>query len=165
MKKLILLPVLCFCLLGASYGQILNKKDGRKILENVWNYVKTSDTASFRKMWAMDGQQWPYHTVPFDVPQIMINYQDFKSYFDTAIIKNMKIDEVECDTVELNDPHRSFAKYHITAWFNYSDTYRKGFGFYMDYLNNKWLIRFSPDYFNEPRAKAAPKSTKTTKKK
>jgi hypothetical protein len=146
MKKVIILPIICLSVTFASFGQKLSKKDSRKIVETVWGYVKTNDTASFRKMWAMDGQQWPYHTVPFDVQQIQFNFQDFKSYFDTALAKNMKIDEVECDTVEYNDPHRGFSKYYIKGWFKYSNTYKKGFGFYMDYVNNKWLIRFSPDY-------------------
>ena len=156
MKKIILLPVVCILLAGASFGQKgpkLNKKDSRKILETVWNFVKTSDTAGFRKMWAMDGQQWPYHTVPFDVQQIRFNYLDFKSYFDTALIKNLKIDDVECDTVEMNDPHRGFSKYYIKAWFRYNETTRKGFGFYMDYVSDKWLIRFSPDYTTDRKAK------------
>jgi hypothetical protein len=163
MKKLILLPLVFLSISGISYGQKLNKKDSRKILENVWNYVKTSDTADFRKMWAMDGQQWPYHTVPFDVQQITLNYWDFKSYFDTALIKNLKIDQVDCDTVEYNDPHRSFAKYHITAWFKYSDTYRKGFtwiismtngssGFHPIILTNQFARRnnFNTEFFFAP---------------
>ncbi len=148
MKKIILLPLILMFIAGISTGQKLTKKDSKKILESVWNDVKTNDTASFRKMWAMDGQQWPYHTVPFDVQQIRINFQDFKSYFDTALIKNMKIEDVECDSVTINDPHRGFSKYYIRGWFKYSSTFKKGFGFYMDYLNSKWLIRFSPDYSN-----------------
>lgn len=146
MKKIIFLPVICICFALVANGQKMNKKDAKKILENVWNCVKKSDTAGFRKCWVMDKQQWPYHTVPFDVQQITYNYLDFKSYFDTALANNMKFDNVECDTVETTDPHRGFSKYYIKAWFKYSDTYRKGFGFYMDYVDNKWLIRFSPDY-------------------
>lgn len=149
MKKIIILPAICLILGVGAYGQKLSKKESKKILENVWSYVQKSDTASFRKMWAMDGQQWPYHTVPFDVQQIKINYLDFKSYFDTALTKNMKIEDVKCDTVEYNDPHRGFSKYYITGWFQYNAGYRKGFGFYMDYIGDKWLIRFSPDYLNE----------------
>ncbi len=148
MKKLLLIPAICATLTLSVSGQKLSKKEAKKILENAWTCIKNSDTSSFIKMWAMDAQQWPYHTVPFDVQQIKINYYDFKSYFDTALAKNMKFDAVECDTVELNDPHRSFAKYYIRAWFKNTPTFKKGFGFYMDYINNKWLIRFSPDYSN-----------------
>jgi hypothetical protein len=146
MKKIIILPLICLCLAGGVYGQKLSKKESRKILENVWSYVQKSDTADFIKMWIIDKQQWPYHTTPFDVQQIRINFADFRSFFDTALIKNMKFDEVECDTVEHDDPHRGFSAYYIRAWFKFNNDYKKGFGFYMDYVNDKWLIRFSPDY-------------------
>jgi hypothetical protein len=158
MKKLLLLPAVCICLSGALFGQKLTKKDSRKILETVLNCVKTSDTSGFMNMWILDKEQWPYHTQPYDKHQILLNYWSFKSFFDSALTKNLKIDQVDCDTVEYNDPHRGFSQYHITAWFNYSTSYRKGFGFYMDFIDNKWLIRFSPDYFSGPVPKAVSKS-------
>jgi len=60
---------------------------------------------------------------------------------------------VECDTISHDDPHFDFAKYYIRAWFKLADNSRKGFGFYMFNSGDKWLIRFSPDYSNEPAKK------------
>jgi hypothetical protein len=155
MKKIITLSSICLCMSVLTYGQktdakkaVLTKKESRQILEKAWNYVKTNDTTDLIKMWVMDATQWPYHTTPFTANEIKNNYYDFKSYFDTAISKNLKFDEVDCDTVEHIDPHYDFSKYYIKAWFKYTNT-RRGFGFYMDYVNDKWLIRFSPDYSEE----------------
>lgn len=82
----------------------------------------------------------------FGTKEVKENYWDFKSYFDTALIKKLKFNEVECDTVEHKDPHYDYAKYYIKAWFKYSSTHKSGFGFYMDYVNGQWLVKFSPDY-------------------
>lgn len=147
MKKTITLLSICLSLTMVTYGQKLSKKDGTKILERAWNDVKTSDTADFIKLWVIDEKQWPYHAgQKFTAKDVRINFADFKSYFDSAIINKLKFDKVECDTLEHSDPHYEFAKYYIKAWFKYSKTHSRGFGFYMDYVNNQWYIRFSPDY-------------------
>jgi hypothetical protein len=147
MKKAITLSIICYCLSGIVNAQQLNKKESREILERVWNCVKASDSSCFIKNWAVTNDQWPYHGgKPFTINDIKDNFYDFKVYFDSALTKNMKFDEVESDTVARDDPHGYFSKYYIRAWFKYSNSYRKGFGFYMDFVNKEWLIRFSPDY-------------------
>jgi hypothetical protein len=135
-------------------GQKLSKKQSKEILEKAWKCVRTSDTAGFIKLWILDDKQWPYHNgQKYDVEQIRYNFADFKSYFDTALMKNLNIDEVESDTIEHNDPHHDFATYYIKAWFKYSKNHRRGFGFYMDFVNKEWHIRFSPDYSDETSSK------------
>jgi len=150
MKKAIILSIIC--LSGSIFvsGQAtLSKKESRQILEKAWDAVKASDTAAFVKLWAIDDKQWPFHGGKlFTVKDIKDNFEDFRSYFDTALVKKLKFDEVESDTVEHIDPHYDYAKYYIKAWFKYSPTQRSGFGFYMDYVNKQWLIRFAPDYSN-----------------
>jgi hypothetical protein len=147
MKKLVALSIICLYVSINSYGQKLTPKEGRQILQKVWDCVKASDTSCFIKNWYINGDQWPYHGgKPFTVNDVKDNYYDFKAYFDSALSKNMKFDEVECDTVSHDDPHGFFSKYYIRAWFRYSPSYRKGYGFYMDYMDNRWVIRFSPDY-------------------
>jgi hypothetical protein len=147
MKKTIAFLSICLSLSLVSYGQKLTKKESRKILEKAWNDVKKSDTADFIKLWVIDQTQWPYHGGQrFGEKEIKENFADFRSYFDSALVKNLKLEDVECDTVEHNDPHYSFSKYYIRGMFKYSNTHKRGFGFYMDYVNKQWLIRFSPDY-------------------
>lgn len=152
MKKTILLLGLCIPLTFATYAQQkkapeLSKKEATKILERAWNDVKNSDSSDFIKLWVLDEVQWPYHGgEKFKVKDVKDNYEDFKSYFDSALVAKLKFDAVECDTLEHDDPHHEFAQYYIRAWFKYSKHHRRGFGFYMDYVNDKWLIRFSPDY-------------------
>jgi hypothetical protein len=153
MKKVLLISGICLSVL--TYGQQkLSKKESKQILEKTWNCVKTNDTAGFIKMWALDDKQWPYHAgQKFTEHDIRVNFGDFKRYFDVPLSKNMKIDAVESDTLSKDDPHYDFSKYYIRAWFNISATERKGFGFYMDYVGDKWLIRFSPDYSVDKPAK------------
>lgn len=149
MKKIILLPGICLCLAVASYGQTLTKKESSKILETALADVKKSDTSGFIKLWVMDGSQWPYHGgQKFSVNDIKDNYQDFKAYFDSALVNNLKFAGMQCDTIAHDDPHYEYAKYYIKAWFKYSSTHTRGFGFYMDYVNNQWLVRYSPDYLD-----------------
>ncbi|HTB32838.1 MAG TPA: hypothetical protein VK808_12475 [Bacteroidia bacterium] len=151
MKKTITVALLCLTISICTFGQKLNQKDAKKILETAFNAVKANDSSSFIKLWIIDKEQWPYHTYPFTVNEIKNNFYGFKTYLDSAITKNMKFDEVECDTVAKADPHGGFAKYYIRGWFKYSAHHRKGFGFYMDYVGDKWLVRFSPDYSEDTR--------------
>lgn len=156
MKKAVILSVICLSTIGFAFGQkqTLNKKESKKILEKAWDAVKANDTAAFAKLWIIDKQQWPFHGGQmFTHKDIYDNFLDFRSYFDSAMVKKLKFDEVECDTVEHKDPHYEYAKYYIKAWFKYSPTHSSGFGFYMDYVNNQWLVRFSPDYSDITRKK------------
>jgi hypothetical protein len=158
MKKIIVLLSICMFLSAFTYAQQkpavktipkLTKKEATKILESAWNDVKTSDTANFIKLWSLDDTQWPYHAgSKFTRKDVYDNYLDFRSYFDTAMVKKLKFSGVECDTVEHSDPHYDYAKYYIKASFKYSNTHTGGFGFYMDYINKQWFVRFSPDYFD-----------------
>jgi hypothetical protein len=154
MKKLLAILSICLSFTVITCAQKLNKKESTKILENAWNAIKNSDTAAFSKLWTLDKTQWPYHGgQTFGAKEIRDNYLDFRSYFDTALVKKLKFSEVTCDTVEHNDPHYEYAKYYITATFKYSNTHKAGFGFYMDYINNQWYVRFSPDYFDKNSSK------------
>lgn len=155
MKKTIALLSASLCLVAAGYAQPkLNKKEATKILKRAWEDVKKSDTADFVKLWVLDNVQWPYHGgQKFDRKDVYANYRDFRSYFDTALIKNLKLEDVGCDTVEHNDPHYEYAKYYIHASFKFSKTHSRGFGFYMDYVNKEWLVRFSPEYSDQTTRK------------
>lgn len=148
MKKTILLIGMCVSLTAISYGQQkLSKKEATKILERAWDDVKKVDTADFIKLWVIDETQWPYHGgQKFGAKDIKTNFLDFRTYFDSALVKKLKFNDVVCDTLEHSDPHHDFAKYYIKATFKYSNTHTRGFGFFMDYVNGQWLIRFSPDY-------------------
>jgi len=155
MKKTIALLFASAGLVAVSYAQPkLTKKDAGKILEKAWTAVKKSDTASFVKLWVLDDKQWPYHGgQKFEAKDVKTNFRDFRSYFDSALIRNSKLEDVECDTIEHNDPHYDFSKYYIKASLSYSKSHSRGFGFYMDYVNNEWLVRFSPDYSDVTRGK------------
>ena len=123
-------------------------------MTQTWSCVKANDTAGFIKTWAIDDKQWPYHAgKKFTNDDVKINFGDFKKYFAEPLSKGLKFDATECDTLSKDDPHYDFSKYYIRAWFKLADNSRKGFGFYMDYVGDKWLARFSPDYSNEAAKK------------
>lgn len=146
-KTIFLLGVFLSLTVASDAQQKLTKKEATKILEAAWNDVKNSDTADFIKLWVLDDMQWPYHGgEKFTVKDVKYNFEDFRSYFDSALIRKLKFSQVEYDTNDHSDPHYDFGKYYIKAWFKYSNTHSRGFGFYMDYVNNQWLIRFAPDY-------------------
>jgi hypothetical protein len=156
MKKIILLTALWLGVSGMAIGQqhILTKKEARQVLEKAWNAVKNNDSASFASVWILDESQWPYHGgAKFTPHDVQLNFWSFKKYFDEPLAKGMKIASVECDTLKKDDPHYEYAKYYIKAWFKISDTYSKGFGFYMDYVNDKWGVRYSPDYSQDTKTK------------
>lgn len=151
MKKLILLSGIFIGLSTLTYAQQkLSKKDGQKILETAISCVKKNDTAGFIKLWALDDKQWPYHGgAMFTRQEILNNFAAFKLFFDEPIAKNLKFESVICDTVAMGDPHRDFSKYYIRGTYKLSNNTKKGVGFFMDYVGDKWLVRFSPDYSNE----------------
>lgn len=147
MKKTIAILSLSLCLSVFASGQTLTKKEATKILQRAWDDVKKSDTADFVKLWVLDDIQWPYHGgMKFGAAQVMQNYADFKQYLDEAILKKLKFDGVQCDTLEHGDPHYDYARYYIKAWFKLEDGHMRGFGFFMQYVNKQWMVRFSPDY-------------------
>ena len=95
MKKLLAILSICLSFTVITCAQKLNKKESTKILENAWNAIKNSDTAAFSKLWTLDKTQWPYHGgQTFGAKEIRDNYLDFRSYFDTALVKKLKFSEV-----------------------------------------------------------------------
>jgi len=83
---------------------------------------------------------------------MMIAHFNFtKQYLDTALKRNLKIDNVE---VEENNLKGTDSKYWIKAWFRYDERYWKGFGFYLAYVNGKWVARDYPS--TSTRRKTSP---------
>ncbi|MEO6883587.1 MAG: hypothetical protein ABI199_06155 [Bacteroidia bacterium] len=141
MKKIIATTFVCFLLLTSAQGQTISKKDAKQFLEKAWSYLKTSDSTSFVKLWALDASAPKHKGRTFSSQDIIENFDMMKGYLDTALIENLKIDYIE---VEKDNLKGTDSEYWIKAWFKYDEHDYKGFGFYIAYKNSKWVVRDNP---------------------
>ena len=146
MKKTALVSIFLFVALHIS-SQTLSKNEADKLLYKTLTYLKTNDTATFIGMWHLDGAKWPYHERAFDKRDVKEDFKELRKFLDTALTENYKIEDIEVEKQDKNDKDYITA-YKIKAWFKYNDddTYTKGMGFNVDYINKKWCYRYSPDY-------------------
>jgi len=145
MKKIFLTTSVCLLLLLVAQGQTMHKKDAQQILEHALRYLKTSDTASFINLWLLDDSPYPFHQHPFTVEDVKNDFAHLKVFLDTALAQNYKIDHIEIEKEESKNKNERLGEYLVKAWFKYNEHYYKGFGFYVEYKNERWVVRFSPD--------------------
>lgn len=145
MNKIITTTFICLLLVTTSYGQKLNKKQANQILQTALSSLKNSDSATFVKLWHFDGTAAPYHKTPFTEQSAITYFHYLREFVDTALTMNLKIDHIEIYKVDAEQSALNFGKYNAKAWFKYNNSYFKGFGFFLDYIDNKWLVRYIPD--------------------
>lgn len=145
MKKVFTTSTVLICILTSAYGQKLRNAQAKQILETAISSLKTSDSAAFVRLWHFDGKPAPYHNSPFTEKSAMSYFYYLREFVDTALIKNLKIDAIEITKVGAEQRALNFGRYNVKVWFKYTDTYFKGFGFFVDYIDNKWLVRYIPD--------------------
>jgi hypothetical protein len=143
MKKIIPITFICVLLLTIADGRTITKKEARQLLEKVWSCLKTSDTASFINMWLLDNI--PYHQRLYTKEDVIGDFNYLKDFLDTALSQNLQMDNIKIDKDLITAPDEFFGTYNIKAWFRYKEHYYKGFGLYVIYKNEKWLVRFQPD--------------------
>ena len=145
MKKIFTISIICLCISTVLYGQKMTKKQARQILEKAIKSLRTADSTTFVSLWHFDGKSAPYHNQPFTEITARSYFHYLEEFLDTALIRDLKIDDIEIDKVNAEQQAMNFGKYNIKAWFKYNDKYYKGFGFFLDYINEKWVVRFIPD--------------------
>lgn len=138
MKKIIITLVISLLLFTIANGQTISNKEARQLLENTWNYLKTSDSISFISLWSLNDSISIHQRRPHKKKEIMGNFTFMKEFLDTALNRNLAIDYIDIDKFKLEDTD---TKYWIEAWFQYNKHYYKGFGLYIAYMNNKWIVR------------------------
>ena len=143
MKKTILTIVLSVATIAFSYGQKIHKREARKLFEETMNDLRTSDTTDFIHLWYLDNSPSFYHPAPFTSKDAKSWYNQFQLFLDTAITRNLKIDEIEIEKPDTSEI--AYAKYKIRVWYKYSAHRYKGYGFLVDYVNGEWKYRFTPD--------------------
>ena len=145
MKKNIYVTLIFCCLLNLANGQTMTQKEARQILEKSIHFLKSSDTASFINLWQLDDSAWPYHKKAFTNQDVKENFMMLKTFLDTALTKNLKIDEIEIEKYDPKKKEEFLGDYNIKAWFKYNKHYYKGLGFNVVFRENRWFIRYSPD--------------------
>jgi hypothetical protein len=123
----------------------LKKKQATQILQTALTSLKNADSVTFVKLWYFDGTAAPYHQNPFTEKSAMSYFHYLREFVDTALTRNLKIDDIEIYKVDADQQALNFGKYNAKAWFKYNDKYFKGFGFFLDYIDDKWVVRYIPD--------------------
>jgi hypothetical protein len=142
--KFLLLPLI-IGITSIVSAQDLTKKHANQILEKSIIYLKTSDSVSFIALWKIDDTPRPYHQKPFTEQDALNYFHYLKEFLDTALTHNFNINNIEVRRTSKREQSMKFGKYNIRAWFKYDQNYYKGFGYYLDFSENKWVIRFAPD--------------------
>ena len=145
MKRTFTITIILFCFLTTASAQKIKKAEARRILETAIATLKSSDSASFVHLWFIDGKPAPFHNNPFTGKTAMSYFYYLREFVDTALINNLKIYDIEVSRLNAVQQAQNFGKYNIKVWFRYSDKYYKGFGFFVDYINEKWVVRYIPD--------------------
>src|SRR5688572_24287039 len=145
MKRTFTITITLICVLTNASGQGLKRAQARQILETAITTLKTSDSAAFVRLWHIDSKPAPFHDNPFTEKTATTYFHYLREFIDTALTKNLKIDDIEVSKVDAVQQAQNFGKYNIKVWFKYSDKYYKGFGFFVDYIDDRWVVRYIPD--------------------
>ena len=127
------------------FGQKISKKEARQILDKTFGYLKTNDTASFVSLWYLDDTPRPYNKKVYMRQNAVEEFIELKSFLDTALAKNLPFDEIDVEKMDSYEKYK--VKYKIKGWFKYDEKqkYYKGYGFLIDYINGKWVFRFTAE--------------------
>jgi hypothetical protein len=143
-KTFTLLTFILLCTLVVN-GQRLSKREASQILNTAYESLQRSDTSVFTSLWHLDNAPWPYHERQYKQSEVVRDFEHLREFLDTAIRRKLPFSEIEVTRVYKGISTENFGKYRITGWFDYDKHYSKGFGFFVDYVNGCWLVRFSPE--------------------
>ena len=120
------------------HAQKMNDKEASQLLNKGWNCLKTNDTTSFINFWSLNDSISIHHRRPHKKQEIIANFNAMKEWLDTAIQRKLNIEWVDITRQNLKGTD---TKYWVQAWFKYDEHYYKGFGFYVAYMNKRWIVR------------------------
>jgi hypothetical protein len=141
MKKIIFTIAILVLLLPVVHAQTMNDQQVRQILQKAWDDLKTNDSVSFCNFWMLNDSASKLQRRPHTNKDIIEYFDMVREFLDTAINKNTKIDNIDITNENLAGTD---TKYWIQAWFKYEIGYYKGFGFYVAWVKNKWVVRDCP---------------------
>lgn len=134
MKTIIATAFICILFMTSAQPHSISKKEARQLLQNAWSYLKISDIASFINLWQEEN-------IAASKQKITSEFNFLREFLDTALARNLKIDDVE---IEKHNLKNTDTDYWIKARFKYDEHYYKGFGFYVAYKNNRLVVRGNP---------------------
>jgi hypothetical protein len=145
MKRINTITLLFLAISMMAQAQKLTKKEARRILQTAYDCLKENDSLRFVKLWHIDDMAPPYHSSPFTEKNVMLYFHYYHEFIDTAIQKNISIESMNMSKVDDEMQKMNFGKYKVSAWFRYGENYYKGFGFFLDFINNEWKVRYLPE--------------------
>jgi hypothetical protein len=146
MTKIFSFPLLGLLLtFQISFGQKMSKKEATSLLQKAITHLKNNDSTSFANMWYYDNTLRPFDNSLYTRKDAIEEFNELKIFLDTAITKNLAFDEVEIENFKSSSKFK--VKYKIKVWFKYDDKlhYYKGYGPLVDFIDGKWVFRFSGD--------------------
>lgn len=145
MKTKLTYGLLILFISSTVYSQEISKKEASQLFDNAIKYIKTNDTTSFIKLWYLDNKPRPNNQNPYSQKDIKWDFVQLKLYMDSAFTQNLSINSIDIEKQTTNEGI-ALGKYLIRAMYKYNKYYYKGFGFYLDYVDNKWVIKNSPKH-------------------
>jgi hypothetical protein len=127
-----------------SFGQEISKAEAQVLLDKAFTALKNSDTTAFLGLWLFDNSTWFGSDKPFSKQDAKTFFKEAKMFLDTALTTNMKIDEIEIFQWQ----NEKNVKGKIKAYYKYDTrtNYIKAVGYPVDYVNQKWVFRFHPEF-------------------
>ncbi len=144
MKKVFILTAIFWTFAINMFGQEISQAEAQVLLDKAFTALKNSDTTSFLNLWMFDNATNDFDKEPFTTKDAKTVFNELKVFLDTALTTNMKIDEIEIFPYN----GKFGAKYKIKAYYKYNPktNYIKAVGYRIDYINQKWVFRFHPEY-------------------
>lgn len=138
MKKILTLLTVFCGIIYISNGQEISPDIAKDLLTKTAKYARTSDSVSFASLWYLDNTPAAYDNKVFTRQQVMEEYHTLKSFIDAADKEKLVF-----DSIEISKMSRVFkAKYKIKAWSAVHGQPYKAYGFLVDFIDNRWVIRF-----------------------
>ena len=139
MKKAFIGFAICFIVNSNLFSQSISKTEASEIFQKTLNSLTSNDTASFIDLWYVDNTAPLFNkNKPYGKPAIIEEFKNLQSFLVVPLVKKMPFERIEI--TETNGPLLS--KYKIKAYFKIDDHLQLGYGFLVDYIDNKWFLRW-----------------------
>ena len=137
MKKALLFFTIVL-LKSSGFSQKITQTEATDLLKKSFSYLISSDTASFIELYYLDNSSSSHHQ-PYSKFDLVRDFEDIQNFLVVPIYKKLPFDRVEITDFSNTS---ILAKAKIKAYFKIDDHLQLAYGFLVDYINNKWVLRW-----------------------